>query len=423
VLSVGVAGIWNDMDEPSVFDVPSGTMPLDVVFDNEGEPATGRQMHNLFGQLMSRSTFEGLSRLRPDERAFVLTRSSFAGGQRYAAVWTGDATADWSSLRQSVSMLLGLGVSGFPFVGSDIGGFVRMPSAELCTRWLQVGVFSPFMRMHTENATPDKEPWSFGWRYEAVNKAAIELRYQLLPYIYSVMQQASESGLPAMRPLFMDFPNDERTAKLDDEFLFGDDLLVAPVLYEGIDGRDVYLPAGEWFDYWTGKKSAGNATVQVAVTIDSIPLFVRAGGFIFRQPVVQHTGEMPGQPLRVLVAPSSSSRGLCYEDDGKSLAYRQGEFMKRAFRQTRDVQSCVIDVEAPTGTYRPAKRDLVLETWLDREPTSVAVQAGGAAAGENLPKFKPAELAQAPRGWTFTDGKVTIKAGDRFEAARFTIQF
>ncbi|HUC85928.1 MAG TPA: glycoside hydrolase family 31 protein [Candidatus Acidoferrales bacterium] len=423
LLDVGVAGIWNDMDEPSVFDTPNGTMPMDVVFDNEGEPATSRQMHNLYGQLMSRSTFEGLSRLRPDERAFVLTRSSFAGGQRYAAVWTGDATADWSSLRQSVAMLMGLGLSGFPFVGSDIGGFVRMPSAELCTRWLQVGVFSPFMRMHTEIATPDKEPWSFGWRYEAINKAAIELRYQLLPYIYNVMQQASETGVPAMRPLFVDFPEDGQTAKTDDEFLFGDDLLVAPVLWEGVDSRDVYLPAGDWFDYWTGRKYAGNATIQVPVTIHSIPLFVRGGGFLFRQPVVQHTGEMPGQPLQVLVAPAASSEGSFYEDDGKSLAYRQGGFMKRAFHQAREAQSWVLDVGAPAGSYRPAKRDLILETWLDHEPKAVTEQANGAAAIETLPRLSAADLAKAPRGWSFAGGVVVVKDNDGFGAVRFVVQY
>ncbi len=354
LLDVGVAGIWNDMDEPSVFDMPNGTMPVDVVFDNEGQPATSLEIHNVYGQLMSRSTFEGLSRLQPDQRAFVLTRSSFAGGQRYAAVWTGDATADWSSLRQSVSTLLGLGISGFPFVGSDIGGFVRMPSAELCTRWLQVGVFYPFMRMHTSIENPDKEPWSFGWRYEAINKRAIELRYELLPYIYNAMQQASETGVPALRPLFLDFPDDELTAKIDDEFLFGSDLLVAPVLWEGAERRDVYLPAGDWFDYWTGRRYAGNSTIALPVTLDSIPMFVRGGGFIFRQPVVQNTGEMPGNPLRVLVAPAAKSESSLYEDDGESMAYRNGDFMKRVFLQSRDAQSLTVGISAPKGPYRPA---------------------------------------------------------------------
>jgi alpha-glucosidase len=421
LLDVGVAGIWNDMDEPSVFNTANGTMPNDLVFDNEGQPTTHREVHNVFGQLLSRSTFEGLSRLRPDERAFVLTRSSFAGGQRYAAIWTGDATADWASLRQSITMQLGLGLSGFPFVGSDIGGFVHMPPAELCTRWLQAAVFSPFMRMHTEITTPDKEPWSFGWKFEAINKRAIELRYILLPYIYNVMQQASQTGVPALRPLFLEFPEDDQTAKADDEFMFGPDLLVAPVVWEGEDSRDVYLPAGEWFDYWTGRKYAGNSTLHVPVTIESIPIFVRGGGFIFRQPVVQYTGQMPGQPLHVLVAPAAASQGALYEDDGASLAYRQGQFLKRTFRQTRNAQAWTVEVSAPEGSYRPAKRDLVLETWLDHAPKVVTEAATGANA-ESLPRLNAADLPQAARGWSFADGMVTVKDNDRLEAVRFTVE-
>ena len=421
LLDVGVAGIWNDMDEPSVFSTPYGTMPENVIFDNEGEPADSRDMHNLFGQLMSRSTFEGLSRLQPDKRAFVLTRSTFAGGQRYAAVWNGDATADWSTLRQSVSMLLGLGVSGMPFVGSDIGGFARMPSAELCTRWLQTAVFYPFMRMHTSIETPDKEPWSFGPQFEAINKRAIELRYELLPYIYNVMQRASETGLPALRPLFLDFPNDGRAAGIDDEFLFGSDLLVAPVLWEGADSRDVYLPAGDWFDYWTGRHFNGNSDISIPVTLDSIPIFVRGGGFIFRQPVVQYTGKMPGNPLKVLVAPAAESESSLYEDDGESLKYRNGDFMKRQFRQTRGDQSVAIEISAPDGSYRPAKRDLIVETWLDGEPKAVTEQFA-ATESEVLPRLNSADLAGPSKGWVYAGGLVTIKDNDHFERVKFTIQ-
>ena len=418
LLDVGVAGIWNDMNEPSVFNTPSGTMPLNVVFDNDGQPTTHRELHNAYGQLMSRSTYEGLSRLQPDERAFVLTRATFAGGQRYSALWTGDATADWASLRQSVSMLLGLGISGFPFVGSDIGGFVRMPSAELCTRWLQVGVFSPFMRMHTENATPDKEPWSFGWQYEKINKRAIELRYELLPYIYNEMQQASVTGVPALRPLFLEYPQVENTATIEDEFLFGSDLLVAPVLWEGAETRHVYLPPGDWYDYWTGKKYAGNTTIHVPVTIDSIPMYVRGGGFIARQPVVQYTGEMPGNPLQVLIAPAAESESSLYEDDGHSLKYQKGDFMKRRFHQVRDVQSTTIEISAPDGSYRPTKRDLVLQLWMDHEPASVTEQLSN--GGESsMSRFTPEQLAKAPAGWSYADGLLTIKDNDRFEAVHF----
>jgi len=420
LLDDGVAGIWNDMNEPSVFNRPGGTMPLDLIFDNDGQPATHREIHNAFGQLMSRSTFEGLSRLRPDDRAFVLTRSTYAGGQRYAALWTGDATADWSSLRQSVSMLLGLGLSGFSYVGSDIGGFVRMPSAELCTRWLQVGVFNPFMRMHTELATPDKEPWSFGWQFEKVNKRAIELRYELLPYIYNVIQQASATGIPAMRPLFLEYPNVEYTARIEDEFLFGSDLLVAPVLWEEAQNRNVYLPPGDWFDYWTGKKYTGNTTIQIPVTIDSIPMYVRAGGFIARQPVVQNTGEMPGNALEVLIAPTSESRSSLYEDDGHSLKYKTGDFMKRQFHQVREAGSTVVEISAPEGSFRPAKRNLVLQLWMDREPASVIEQLDN-AAGSMLSRLAPDQLSTAPAGWSYADGLLTIKDNDYFEAVRFEV--
>jgi alpha-glucosidase len=422
LLDAGVAGIWNDMDEPSVFDTANGTMPPDVVFDNDGRPATSLEIHNVYGQLMSRSTFEGLSRLQPDQRAFVLTRSSFAGGQRYAAVWTGDATADWSSLRQSVSTLLGLGISGFAFVSSDIGGFVRMPSAELCARWLQVGVFYPFMRMHTEIATPDKEPWSFGWQFEAINKRAIELRYELLPYIYNVMQHASETGVPALRPLFLEFPDDEHAAATDDEFLFGSGLLVTPVLWEGVVERDVYLPAGDWFDYWTGRRYAGETTIHVPVTLDSIPMFVRGGAFIFRQPIVQNTGEMPGNPLHVLVAPAAESQSSLYEDDGESLQYRKGHFLKRRFHQVRKERSVTIEISAPEGSYRPAKRDLLLETWLDDKPKAVTEQSAGAIEGETLPQLSAADLAKVGKGWSDTDGLVTVKDNDHFEPVKFTIE-
>ena len=254
---IGMAGIWNDMNEPAVFESKRGTMPPDVVFNNEGQPSTHLELHNVYGQLMSRATFEGLEKLRPNDRAFVLTRASFAGGQRYAAVWTGDNTSDWASLRQSIPTLLGMGLSGFPFVGADIGGFAGMPSGELFTRWLQVGVFSPFMRAHSEFGRPNKEPWVWGARYEAANKKTIELRYELLPYIYNVMQQASQTGVPAMRPLFLDFPHDKNVTGVDDEFLFGDDLLVAPVLIEGVTNSKAYLPPGDWYDYWTGHHYTG----------------------------------------------------------------------------------------------------------------------------------------------------------------------
>jgi len=423
-LDDGIAGIWNDMNEPSVFVAPSVSMPLDNVFDNEGQPSSTRELHNVYGQLMTRATHEGLTRLRPEERPFVLTRASYAGGQRYAAVWPGDNTADWSSLRQSISTLLGLGLSGFPFVGSDIGGFVRPASAELYTRWLQTGVFYPFMRSHSELGAPDKEPWSFGYQFEVVNKHAIELRYQLLPQIYNVMQQASESGVPALRPMFLEFPEDERFAATDDQFLFGADLLVAPVIWEGVTTRSINLPKGDWYDYWTGRHFAGGAKIELPVAIDSLPLFVRGGAFIFRQPVVQHTGEMPGQALRVLVAPAAQSETSFYEDDGATLDYRQGHFLKRRFRQHREKGVSVIEIAAAEGSYRPAARDLILEVPMAQEPKAISIESGAdpVATTNVLSRLDQAGFSNAVSAWMYADGVVTVKEKDRFAPARFVIQ-
>jgi alpha-glucosidase len=414
---IGITGIWNDMNEPAIFNTATGTMPLDVRHDNEGQPTDHREIHNVYGLLMTRSTYEGLRKLRPDERPFILTRATFAGGQRYAAVWPGDNISTWDHFRATIPMLTGMGLSGLSFVGSDIGGFAGAPSAELYTRWLQAGVFYPFMRTHTTIGTPDQEPWSYGTLHESINRRAIELRYQLLPHIYNVMADATTTGLPAMRPLVLEFPDDPRTWGLDDQFMVGSDLLIAPVLHEAQREREVYLPKGDWFDFWTGRRYEGGAAARIPVTLDSIPIFVRGGGFVFRQPVVQHTGEMAGQPLEVQVFPAAASERVLYEDDGESMAHTQGVSMRRRFSQARSETTTTIDVAAPEGTFRPAARDLVFSVqWAGdiRRVTS------GTAA---LTRYTPQELSTQAAGWTVSDtGFVTIKQPDRFEATRVVIE-
>jgi alpha-glucosidase len=416
LLDVGVAGIWNDMNEPAVWIHPEDSMPPDTRHDGEGQPTDHREAHNVYGMLNSRSTFEGLARLRPDARPFVLTRSSFAGGQRYAAVWPGDNTADWSSLRQSLPTLMGLGLGGFAFVGADIGGFAHYPSGELFTRWLQAGVFYPFMRAHTEAATPDQEPWSFGERWLVLNRRAIELRYELLPEIYGVMEEASRSGLPALRPMFLEYPEDPQTWSRDDQFFFGGDLLVAPVLREEVTQREVYLPAGDWYDFWTGARVEGGRVLGVPVSFESLPIYVRAGAFVFRQPVVQHTGEMPGQPLLVSVYPAGTSQGSLYEDDGESLAYTRGDFARRRFSQARDARGVTIELGATEGRYRPAARNLVLTLVGEANATSVL------AGNHTLSRVEPAALATTASGWTVRDGAVVVKLADSPEALRIRVE-
>ncbi len=427
LLDAGVAGIWNDMNEPALFVPPTGTMPLDARHDNEGQPGDHREIHNVYGMLMTRSTFEGLSRLRPDERPFVLTRATFAGGQRYAAAWPGDNVSTWTALQGSIPMLESMGLSGMPFVGTDIGGFADNATAELFTRWLQLGVFHPFMRAHTTFGTDDAEPWAYGVAHEIVNREAIELRYRLLPHVYNVMHEASETGVPALRPAFLEFPSDPGTWDQDDQFMFGADLLIAPVLRPAERVRGIYLPKGtDWYDFWTGRRVAGGGRTEVPVTLATIPIFARAGAFIFQQPVVQHTGEMAGQPLHVTVFPASRSEATLYEDDGATLQYRAGAFLKRRFTQTRTADpqgrdvTATIEVAAPEGSYRPASRSLLLAVRWSGEPRAVSVRG---ASGPALARRQADELEKQLSGWTYSDeGVVRIKLPDSFSAVAIVIE-
>jgi alpha-glucosidase len=411
---LGVAGIWNDMNEPSVWGKPGNTMPSDLRHDNEGEPTDHAAVHNVYGMQFSRATFEGLARAQPQRRPFVLTRASFAGGQRYAAVWTGDNTADWASLRQSLPMLMNLGVSGFPFVAADVGGFVGVPSGELFSRWLQAAVFSPFLRAHTEINTPDQEPWSYGDNYEAINRRTIELRYRLLPTIYSVMEEASRTGVPALRPLLLEFPHDAESATREDEYLFGADLLVAPVLQEAANEREVYLPPGDWYAFGSGIRVSGGK-LRVAVTPESLPLYVRGGAFVFLQPVVQHTGEMAGQPLTVEIYPAASSQGTLYEDDGATLAYRRGEYARRTFRQQRADGAIMIDVSAPEGRWRSPPRALLFAL----PGTSKAMRVD--LDGQPLPRRDDATFEHNNSGWIIRDGMLLVKLRDRADSISLTV--
>jgi alpha-glucosidase len=428
LLDTGVAGIWNDMNEPALFIGPTWTMPLDVRHDNEGLPTDHREIHNVYGMQMARSTFEGLKRLQPGERPFVLTRATFAGGQRYSALWPGDNVSTWTALQGSIPMLESLGLSGMPFVGVDIGGFADVPTAELYTRWLQTGVFYPFMRTHSTFGTDDQEPWSYGVPHEIINRQAIELRYRLLPHIYNVMQQTSETGLPAFRPLFLEFPADDRTWDQDDQFMFGSDLIVAPVLKPGERERSIYLPKGTWYDFATGRAYAGEQSITLPVTLSSLPIFVRAGAFIFQQPVVQHTGEMRGQALRVSVYPAASSAATLYEDDGHSFDYTKGTFLKRRFTQTRTSdpngrdQRATMEIAAPEGSYRPDGRPLVLQVRWTGEARSVSA-GSSATAAVKLERVSPADLERRESGWTLTDdGFVVIKVPDRFDGLAVVIE-
>ncbi len=392
----GVAGIWNDMNEPSVSGVPTRTMPLDVVHRIE-EPgfaprrASHREIHNVFGMQNARATYDGMLALDPDRRPFVMTRASYAGGHRNSVTWTGDNSSSWNHLRMSTPMLLSLGLGGFAFAGCDLGGFAGSPPAALLTRWLQLGMFNPISRNHTDKGTNAQEPWVDGEAHTAIRRRFIEERYRLLPYIYTLAEEASRTGLPMMRPLFMEFPDAADGYPLDLEaghqFMWGSAMLVAPAPFpEAVESYQVILPPGDWYDYWSGARiidpapakltgsggttaNAGNDPAQMPHRVDPVPelehlpVFVRAGSIIPRQPLVQHTGETPHGPLELLVYPGpdcsgSKCEGSIYLDDGVSFACRIEGFLRLRFTcEVAQDGSISITVGDHGGSFRP---------WWDR---------------------------------------------------------
>jgi alpha-glucosidase len=277
----GVAGIWHDMNEPATIAVMGDpTLPAGTRHDVEGEGGVHTEVHNVYGLLMNQAGYEGLAQARPEHRPFIVSRSGWAGSQRYAWNWTADVETSWDGLRQQVATLLGLGLSGIPFSGSDIGGFSGVPDDELYLRWLQFAIFVPFCRTHGVVGSPPREPWQFSPSVAASIGAWIRFRYRLLPYHYTLAHEAAATGTPVMRPLW--WGTDGATGS-DDAFLLGDSLLVAPVTAAGAGRRSVTLPGGSWTSLWRGGAAAGAHTaggVEVDAPLERIPVLVRAGSVV-----------------------------------------------------------------------------------------------------------------------------------------------
>ncbi|HEY1387327.1 MAG TPA: TIM-barrel domain-containing protein [Ktedonobacterales bacterium] len=338
LLDAGVAGIWIDMNEPAqagIFAPPSvkvshgETLPDDVLHGAQDDPITHARFHNAYGLEMAQATFEGLRRLRPDERPFVLTRAATAGSQRYAIVWNGDSTSSWENLRLAIPLNLGVGLSGFPVTGGDVGGFWQNTTAELLVRWTQLGALLPFCRNHSAMGTAPQEPWAFGEPYTRLCRQAIERRYQLLPYLLMLAHEATLNGAPMARPLSWIAPTHGESLACDDEFLLGDGLLVAPVLDEGATFREVLLPPGEWFAWGSSVLHAGDQRLAVSVTLETMPLYVRAGTILPLAAAAQSTDGMTEHPLTLHVYLTTNYRTAMADlwlDDDHPLAEERGAF-------------------------------------------------------------------------------------------------
>ncbi|KAJ7945128.1 Alpha-glucosidase [Quillaja saponaria] len=325
--------IWNDMNEPSVFNGPEVTMPRDSLHYGGVEH---RELHNTYGYYFHMATADGLvKRGNGKDRPFVLSRAVFAGTQRYGAVWTGDNSADWDHLRASIPMVLTLGLTGISFSGADVGGFFGNTEPDLLVRWYQVGAYYPFFRGHAHHDTKRREPWLFGERNTELIRDAIHVRYSLLPYFYTLFREANTSGVPVMRPLWMEFPFEEATFSNDEAFMVGNSLLVQGIYTEQAKHASIYLPGKEsWYDLITGAAYKGGMTHKMEVSEESIPAFQRAGTIVPRKDRFRRSStQMANDPYTLVIALNSSqaAEGEIYIDDGKSYEFQKGAYIHRQF--------------------------------------------------------------------------------------------
>lgn len=353
-VNMGVAGFWNDMNEPALFERADKTMPLNVVNRlDDGSAVDQGAIHNVYGMENVRATYDGLRKLKEDERPFVLTRAAYSGAQRYAATWTGDNSSTWNHLSMSTPMLLSLGLCGYSIAGDDIGGFAGSPPADLLTRWFEVGALNPIYRDHTAKGTLDQEPWVHGPQQEAIRRRYVELRYKFLPYIYTAVEESSRTGLPFMRPVFLDYPQAEEFYGNNRDFLFGSDLFVAPVTTEMVDPEEVQLPPGDWYDFWTAQRLSSKNKLVLQPALDEMPLYVRAGAIIPGEPLVQNTSETPSGPLELRVYPGDDCRGALYADDGHSFAYQRGELFRAHYSCQASAGLITITATTDKNSFQP----------------------------------------------------------------------
>jgi alpha-glucosidase len=349
-----IAGFWNDMNEPANFKLNIKTIPNNVLHNSDKEGIFSHAKgHNIYGMMMSQSSVEGFKKLRPKKRPFLVTRASYAGGQRHAAVWTGDNVATWGHLQMANRQIQRLSLSGFSFSGSDIGGFKDVPTGELLVRWLQLGIFHPFYRIHSMGNNEvgdalsdaslvseaearnrlDQEPWSFGDDTTLLTRQAIELRYKLLPYLYTTFYKLATEGQPMMLSQGFYDSTDSENFKYEQQFISGKHLLVAPVTEENLKKMSVYFPKGVWYDLQTGAQYIGNQAITITTPLSKIPIFAREGACIPMYPVMQFTGERPVEVLELRVFYTKKVElSELYEDSGEGYTHLKDNYALTRFK-------------------------------------------------------------------------------------------
>lgn len=358
IADIGVKGVWNDMNEPAVMEVPGKTFPMDVRHHYDGNPCSHRKAHNIYGTQMARATYEGVKKFSYPKRPFIITRSAYSGAQRYCSSWTGDNVATWEHLWIANIQMQRMSISGMGFTGSDIGGFAEQPSGELFARWIQLGVFHPFCRVHSSGDHGDQEPWSFDEEVVNITRKFVSLRYQLLPYLYTMFWKYVNDAVPMLKPLVYFDQEDPQTHYRTDEFLYGENILVCPILEANSQGRRMYIPKGNWYNYWTGEVVSGKKEVWVACDYDQIPLFVKEGAIIPKYPVQQYVGEKEITEVSLDVYyKSGKEESFLYEDAQDGYDYNKGRYSLLSLRLTGKEDQLIIQ------KYKEGKYDTTYGTF------------------------------------------------------------
>lgn len=355
-MALDIDGVWNDMNEPAVFNVATKTMPEDNVHNADeelGGTGTHARYHNVYGMMMLKATWEGVLAANPEKRPFVLSRANYIGGHRYGATWTGDNSANWPHLEMSIPMTLNLALSGQPFAGPDIGGFAYNGDGELFARWMGYGALLPFSRGHTAKGNIDKEPWSFGPEVEATCRRALERRYRLMPYLYTQFWVSSQNGMPIAAPTFFADPTDPALRSEDDSFLIGEDLLVVAKVTPEAD-RVAVLPRPVDGVAWAKFDFPSFDGGRDSKDIHQPDLYIRPGSIIAAAPVTEFFGDRPDSRdelhLIVHLDADGNAEGTMYEDAGEGWGFKEGEYLLTTYQaSTRRDGSVSITVASTEG--------------------------------------------------------------------------
>jgi len=332
---IGIKGVWNDMNEPAVMEVPNKTFPDDVRHDYDGNPCSHRKAHNVYGMQMARATYHGLKKYSYPKRPFVITRAAYSGTQRYTSTWMGDNVATWEHLAIANNQAQRMAMSGFSFAGSDIGGFAEQPQGELFARWIQLGIFHVFCRVHSSGDHGDQEPWVFGDEITDIVRKFVEIRYQLLPYLYTAFWKHINNGTPILKSLVLFDQEDPHTHYRSDEFVYGEHILVCPIQEPNAKGRRMYIPRGNWYNFWTDEVVEGGKEMWVDADLDSMPIFIKEGAVIPKYPVQQYVGEKNFDEITLDVYYKiGKEKSELYDDAHDGYDYRKGRYSLRTFKLT-----------------------------------------------------------------------------------------